>query len=642
MRLNKKKAVRDLLKRKGGPKGPDKYWPMMKEHLELGLELRKPFQERWLLNLSFISGKQYTFYNRSAEILQQITARKGRVRIVDNKILPRYRKQISRLIRNRPIMSVVPDSNEQEDIEAAKVGDKVMRSFWRSNKMQGKIRSLGGWIYGCGNGFLDDRWNPKKGPMQLDGEGQMRYLGDVECGVWSPLEVVVPASGLGDTDLHSMPWMIKHKFRNLEYFQNNYKKGKKVVAEDRSGYHIGSHAVLGVNVGVDAGKVPGAEEVQLYIQPCGDFPKGKYLVGANGVVLIDQDYPFDYYHMEQFKDIEIPGVFYGMATTEAAIWLQKLWNRTLSDIAEFNRTMGRGKWLIPRGSNIQVDPDDSHGQKLLYTPKMGYKPEHLSLKGLPASYQQVLETVAMGLMEVYHQHEVSSGTNRSDIRSGEMVQLLLEQDDFGNVPTHAVFEESLEAVMARVLERIQKGYSSDRAIQVTGRGGEFEVLSFKGADLRGNTAVHVKKESSLPDSKVGRQNQVLERFGQGLYGDPQDPEVRRHVMNMLDDSVTQDIYGDIFQDEQLARIENKHMVKNFQQIQINLYDNHTVHVAEHNRFRKSHEFQALKRESGMIERRRFLQQEMLFTAHVAQHQKILESIKRQQIQQMAMAKGGGG
>jgi len=539
-------------------------------------------------------------------------------------------------------MSVVPNTNEQEDIEAAKVGNKTLRSFWRTNHMQSKIRELGGWIYGCGNGFLDDRWNPKKGPMELDPEGKMRYLGDVECGVWSPFEVAVPASGLGDTDLHSFPWMIKHKFRPIEFYPKNYgKKGERVTPEDRNAYHEGNAHIWNIGSGIAHGQVPGAEEIQLYIQPCADFPKGKYLVGANGVVVVDQDYPFDFYHMEHFKDVEIPGLFYGMATTEAAIWLQKLWNRTLSDIAEFNRTMGRGKWLIPRGSNVQADPDDSHGQKLLYTPKMGYKPEQVTLKGLPASYQQVLQTVAQGFMEIYHQHEVSSGTNRSDIRSGEMVQLLLEQDDFGNVPTHAVFEESLEAVMCRVLERIQKGYSTERAIQVTGRSGEFEVLSFKGADLRNNTAVHVKKESSLPDSKVGRQTQVLERFKQGLYGNPQDPEVRRHVMNMLEDAVTQDIYGDIHQDEQLAQMENKRMIAQLQPLQINLYDNHAVHVAEHNRFRKTHEFQSLRHQQDMGARRKFLQREMLFTAHTSEHQKIIEAERRRQMQQMAMMKGGG-
>jgi len=54
MRMNKKRSVLDMLKKKGGPKGPDKYWPMMKEKLEIGIDLRRPYQERWLLNLSFI------------------------------------------------------------------------------------------------------------------------------------------------------------------------------------------------------------------------------------------------------------------------------------------------------------------------------------------------------------------------------------------------------------------------------------------------------------------------------------------------------------------------------------------------------------------------------------------------------------
>lgn len=637
------KSVKSMLKKDAkGNRKVDANWPLLKEKLEIGLQIRRPYEERWLLNLSFIGGRQYTFYNRSAEILQQVIAKKGRVRVVDNKILPRYRKQISRLIRNRPIMSVVPNTNEQQDIEAAKTGDKVLRHFWRKDQMQKKLRELGGWIYSCGNGYLDDRWNTKKGPIELDDKGQLRYTGDAECGVWSPFEICVPSTGLGDTDLHEMPWMIKHKFRTLEYFQKNYKRGKDVTAEERSVHHVDTNIILGSVGGVKPTLVPGAEEIQLYIQPCADFPKGCFIVGANGVILSKADYPYDYYHMEQFKDIEVPGVFFGMATTEAAIWLQKIWNRTLSDIVEFNRTMGRGKWLSPKGCNLQATPDDNHGQILTYTPKMGFKPEHLSLKGLPASYQQVLQTVAQGFMEVYHQHEVSQGTNRSDIRSGEMVQLLLEQDDYGNVPTHAVFEEALERVMGRILGRIKKGYTNARTISITGKGGEFEVQSFKGADLRNNTDVHVKKESSLPDSKVARQGQALERFQQGLYGDPRDPEVRRHVMNMLEDAVTQDIYGDIYQDEQLSRIENKTILKSLKPVEINLYDNHAVHVAEHNRYRKSHEFQSLKRAEDMNSRRRFAYGELAFTAHVHKHQQIIEAQKRRQIQQLAMSQGRGG
>jgi hypothetical protein len=103
--------------------------------------------------------------------------------------------------------------------------------------------------------------------------------------------------------------------------------------------------------------------------------------------------------MEQFKDIEVPGVFWGMATTEAAIWLQKVWNRTYSDMVEFNRIMARGKWLDPRGSQSEVVPNDEIGQVIRYKPVMGHKPEMMDVKGLPATYQQVLAQTAQSFME---------------------------------------------------------------------------------------------------------------------------------------------------------------------------------------------------------------------------------------------------
>ena len=641
MRLNKKSSVKAMLKKKGSKGNTD--WAMLKEYYTTGLDLRRPYEQLWLINLSFISGRQYTFYNRSAQILQNVLSRKGRVRVIDNKILPRYRKQISRLIRNRPVMSVVPNTSDLEDIEAAKTADKVLESFWRNAKMLKKNRELGGWIYSCGNGFLDDRWNPKKGPTELDEKtGQYRYLGDVECGVWSPLEVLVPATGIGDTDLHAMPWMIKHKFRPLEYYQKQYGAlGNTVVAENRDATTVSPNIIYGSNYAMDSDKLPGAMEIQLYLQPCARHPKGLYITGANGVILNKQDYPFDYYHLEQFKDIEIPGIFWGMATCESAIWLQKLWNRTLSDIAEFNRTLGRGKWLIPQGANMQASPDDSFGQQLYYTPKMGYKPEHVTIKGLPQTYQQVLMVASQGFMEIFHQHEVSQGTNKSDIRSGEMVQLLLEQDDFGNVPTHAVFEESMEAVMARILKRIQKGYTNERTVQITGRGGEYEVMSFKGADLKGNTDVHVKKESSLPDSKVGRQNTILSRYEKGLYGDPANPETRRHVSSMLDEAMVENVYGDVYQDEQIARIENNTMVTQMAKLLVNAYDNHMVHIAEHNRFRKTHKYQALKRSQNPKEKKLFYFWEAVFQNHNSQHQQFIRAQKQQQLRELMAAKEGG-
>jgi len=345
----------------------------------------------------------------------------------------------------------------------------------------------------------------------------------------------------------------------------------------------------------------------------------------------------------QFKDIEVPGVFHGMATTEAAVWLQKLWNRNLSDVAEFNRTMARGKWKVPRGSKLEVTPDDSHGQMLLYNPVMGLGPEMMDIKGLPATYTLILEIVVQSLMELYHQHEVTQGTNRSDLRSGEMVSLLLEQDDFGNVPTHAILEESLEAVMKRVLGRIQKGYKNDRVISISGRDLEYEIFDFKGANLRDNTDVVVAKESSIPDSKVARQLRIKENYGAGLYGDPADPKTRERVLRMLDE-VPDDI-RDIFQeahlDRQNAKLENRAMISQPGiQLMLNPYDDHGVHLEEHRMQKKQPEYQKLKFQDPES----FAALEITFATHERLHQAYLAKEAEAEDARMAkviqMKKGG--
>lgn len=627
------KTDKDTVKRwLRGPRGKkekeqDTDWAFLKKKYDLALTLRRPFERRWLIVLSFLAGRQYVFYNQSAEMLQQVLLKKGKLRVVDNKLLPRYRKQVSRLIRNNPTTTVLPSSSDQEDIEAAKKGSKFLKHFWRNGKMKKKVRELGGWIYGTGNGFLSDSWDPMLGPTKLNTEkGVLEYEGDASCGVWSPFEVGFPVAGLGDTDMHALPWMIRMKYRSLEYLAANYKRGEDVLNEQRPAGTL-DVAMLWNPSGGMAVEVEGAILVELYVKPNKQFPEGLFLVGANKVILEKSAYPFNHYHMEQFKDIEIPGVFWGMATSEAAIWLQKIHNMTLTDIVTFNKNMAKGKYLVPKGSGMEVSPDDTHGQMLYYKPVMGHKPEILDLKGLPATYDKALALVANGLMELYHQHEVTQGTNKSDIRSADMVELLLESDDMGNVPTHAVFEESLEAVLHRVLLRVQKGYTTERMIKIAGEANNYEVESFKGADLRNNTDVFVKKESTLPDSRTIRNKRVMDRYQAGLYGNVQDPKVQRKVLKMLDDAIVEDIYGETHLDEQNANVENRALlVQPGVVLASNDYDNDGVHLQIHRNFRKGRTYQKVREQDAEAA----LVLDATFQTHEAFHMKALEEKMKMQ------------
>lgn len=635
MRLNVKAAQRFFEKQKGKLTDTDmELWPVVKNKYDLGLELRRPFEREWMVNLAFLAGRQYVFFNSQAHMLQQVSRIKGRSRRVDNILLPKWRRQVSDLIRDDPQMTVVPNTNEDEDIKAAKIGDKVLKYFWRTQRMKRKRRELAGWIYATGNAFLDDRWNPRLGPTSLDPKsGKLVYLGDVDAGVWSPFEIILPVVFLGDTDLHRMPWLIKAKWRTLDYIRGLFPKdGQRVTNESFPQPVMGADLISG-RIGTANSKIEGATLMEFYHQPCNEYPKGLMISAANGVILQKEEYPFNFYNLEHFKDVDVPGVFWGRGTITEAVQLQVRWNKTLNSVDEYNQIAAKGKLLTPKGSNLEVVPDDTHGEVVYYKPVLGHKPDWLTMKGLPPSMELSLNMVKVSLDDLFSYHEVSRGTNKSDIRSGDMVGLLIEQDAFGRLPSHAVFEEGLESWGSRILKRFQDGYTSDRMIKVAGRDNEFEVFAFQGSDLRSNTDVSVKRQSSLPDSRVLRNMEVMNRYEKGLYGDPADPEVRRHVMSMLDDAVVDDIYSDTKLDEAYARYENNLLITGqVSAIQVNQYDNHALHMQEHNHFRKSLDFQKIKQQDPKA----FMEMEVIFETHAMQHQEFIKQLEQQMMQRQVM------
>lgn len=640
MRLNPKKAVERLLPKTKSVAKRNAEWTMLEHLYEIGMECKESMIQRWVLNLAFLAGRQYTFFNSSANILQNISRVKGRRRRVDNQLLPHVRRQIADFIRTDPIMSVVPNTTDDADIRAAKLADAVAKGFWHNDDMKSKLREIGNWIYSCGNAFLDDVWDPKRGPIEVNTEsGHPEYLGDVTCTVWSPFEICVPAFGLNSVRLDQMPWVIKSRWFTLEWIANQFgAKGKTVVAESVPKIFTDINALTRGNVGTAFQKMPGAMVHWLYLQPNVEYSKGLFLVASNTVVLEKDNYPFNFYHLEHFKDIEIPGSFWGKATMEDGIPLQVRWNNTVNDIDEYNRTMAKGKLLVPRGAGLEIKVNDQHGQELHYKPVMGHKPDQLDLKNAPTSLREILIITKESIDNLFAHHEVTRGTNKSDIRSGEMVSLLQEQDSYANIPSHTYSEERLEKSMSRVLQRIRKGYSAERTIAFLGTEGEWTIYAFKGADLRGNTDVKVKRQSTLPDSRIAREASILRRYEAGLYGDPTDGEVRRHVMNMLDDAVVKDIYSDTRLDESNARRENMFMAQpQIGSIPVNNYDNHQIHLREHTHFQKSGEYQKLKFEDPMT----FALMEAKFIEHNMKHQKFIEMQMQAMIAQQMLLAGGG-
>ena len=456
-------------------KKKDELWSKLTDLRDIGAEARRLHESQWIINLAFLAGKQYTYFNKSSHSLMALKAIPRRIRKIDNQLWPKVRRQISDFIKTRPEMSVVPNTVDDEDIKAAKIADKVIRAFWQNNKMRTKVRQMGGWIFGTGNVFIDDRWNENLGPTKVGEDGKLYYLGDADCGVWSPFEILLPLTSTGSVELNDLPWIIKTKWRGLDWLLAQYKRGNEVPEESKTGAMLGHELITG-RATSGLGKIKGAQLLELYLKPCLEYPKGLFLSGANGVILEKSNWPFLTFNLEHFKDIDLPGQFYGKATMEDGIALQKTWNQTISNIEEYNRTLGKGKLLSPLGAKLSVEPDNVTGEIIHYKPVLGHKPEQMTLKGLPGTYSLILELTRSSLNNLFSQHEVTQGTNRSDLRSGEMVSLLREQDAHGQIPTHAIYEEGMSSVTSRILKRIQRGYTQERTLSIAGKDNEYDVF----------------------------------------------------------------------------------------------------------------------------------------------------------------------
>ena len=201
--------------------------------------------------------------------------------------------------------------------------------------------------------------------------------------------------------------------------------------------------------------------------------------------------------------------------------------------------------------------------------------------------------------------------------------------------------------MKRVLERIRKEYTTQRMLKIMGDEGEFQVFEFKGTDLRNNTDIVVRRESSLPDSRTDRETKILRKYELGLYGSIEDPKVRRSVMRMIDDVAANSLYEPDRLDERIAERENhilmqaEGMDENAAVSMVNQYDNHVIHEEIMTKFRKSTDYQKLKYSENEEDQQKFMEMEARFDAHNDVHKKFIAEQQEALLQQQIMLQEGG-
>ena len=580
---------------------------LVEDRFDASQKIKKKYQRQWYLNLCFFAGQHYVKWN---EITNRIEIKKvpsWRVRLVANYIFSFVRKLIGKWLKNKPILIAVPATNEDSDKKSAKFAEKYLEFIDRKLGMPTKRQWLLLWNAVCGKAFKKIYWDEKAGDLikegqkdeegnpVLDEEGKpvedKFHLGEVACDILSAYEVF--PDPVCQYNIDEGDWIIHAKVRKIKEVKAKYPDKADEVKADKevdSSLIFDSNIMsfssdLGSSVSVKIKPLKESVVVKECWQfPTEEYPKGRLIVVAGGVLLKNDVFPYQdndgnvFHPFVEYDYILVPGRYWPMSLIEQLIPLQKEINKTKSQIVENKNRTSRPKYFVPKSAFLSEDAlTDAPGEIVEYSGNQ--PPISDTPPSMPAYVFQHLTDVLMDMQNISDIHDVSRGKTPAGVKSGVAIAALQEQDDTNLGPDIYRFEEAEAKSGRKILMLAQQFYTEPRTLKIVGENNAIEYQEFKKSDITCNDVI-VQVGSALPQSKVAKQQMILSLWESKLITDP------RKILKLLELGNVEEVWEDMEIDSNQAQLENKQMEEGMQ-IEANWYDNHSVHLYEHQKVMKS-------------------------------------------------------
>lgn len=569
----------------------------------------------WMTNIAYLVGFDSCYYDPQSKQFKPAAnsgggnARYlGRNRVRENIILPGVQNRLARMCKVPPRYETRPNSQSEEDKEAAKLGEEIIGDVWDRQTVNKKRIELGMWTQQCGHAFVivshdDQLGDPLVDPITGD---MLGFQGEVRLDVASAFECYADPLA---RSLEEAGWFARCKVRKLDYFRTHYPERGSLVKEEGAWLlstqyeqRIASmNAATGpANSGASEQMKNAAIEISYYEKRSKKHPNGRHIIVANGVMLKNGRLPVGEIPVAKFDDVVIGGKYYSESTITHVRPLQDLYNQNLSRCAEWQRKLLAGKYLAAKGHGLAEEAlNDRSGEVVEYTPvPMAGEPKAMQMPTIPEFVYKERADYKRSAYEIMGLSEVSRGNLPSASIPAHGIQLLLEQDETRMGIETEQHEHAWARVGMLILKYVDRFYTDERTLKLKGDSG-LKFKRYTGADLKRNFDVSVVRGSTVPNSKVLHRQEIMNLYTGGLLGNPADPAVRDKVLGMLQ-------YGDVgeaWEDQRLDKLQIERDLRIIEEGQAPLVDdkdNHMMHVVVKNRYRKSEKFQLLSPEAQIL------------------------------------------
>lgn len=458
---------------------------------------------------------------------------------VSNEIREHVRSVKAALLNRRLIPEITPNTNEQEDRDAAKLGQQV--ATWMDSINDGEFKEekekMIIWLAIAGTAFLRTFIETDLGRLIM-GDGGNSRTGEVTT------ESILPFNFFPDRmadRARKMRYQGIQSLKPIEWVEDTF--GVKVTPSDNATAMDYQRRLMTLVGQVSPWKGYGLETQsfdafadkacifrEVEFKPNKAYPQGRYICGTSDKILLDvprmpisvqEDGQF-YWTCTDFHGNFVPGRFWSDPSVNDLISPQKSINEIDKAARDNRKTLGRNRVITP--SELILKRRTEVGESFLilqYDGKSsgGLAPQIQPGTPLPNQFFQEREVQKTTIQDASGDPKnVLKGHAPSAQASGVMVDILTETARAGQAPDVERYEDKMALVYKKRLLCAQEGYTEERTIKIAGAGSQTEAKQFKGADLRKNTDIKLENDSGLATTQAGKRQVLMDLAKGGFFG----------------------------------------------------------------------------------------------------------------------------
>lgn len=562
-------------------KGPSQ----IKDLYEKGRKHIEPEVQRYWINLSYMYGEQWVYFNAQHSRVEQLPRQDPkRARITVNRLRPETRRIVAKVTKRNMTFAVAPTGADDATVRAARIAEAVLGDYrvnqdWEYARRENCYAT---WIGGTGLLCLD--WNPKAGKALGNSvSGLPVSTGDIEI---SALTLAEATTVPGARNIETAPYWIKAQALPPEIVKDHYglKKSPPADATVLSG-PVQNRILTG-----DRHKPTSLTLVLTYYErPCHDNPKGHVcvIVGSQKVAESPWPFPFkDKLNVVATREMLAPGRWTGDTVYSDAVPIQTAYNASWSSIVEHMKLAGNARLQVPDTSIEMMDMlSDTPGEIIPYNSQSG-KAEYLSPPQMPSWWIEQPTRLEEAMNDTLGVHDVSQGKAPRNIESGLGLSILSENDE---TPVGGLSRELAQAwgkIGSLVLETLAVKVTEPRKARVSHYNQPDETVKWSGKDLMNQTNAYIPADSIEVGSDAARKAQGFALWDRKVIEDP------RALAAYIDMGQETNFIEATNPDVAKSRREN-HELATGEPVVPALFDQHQTHIEEHNRFRKTARYERL-------------------------------------------------